>query len=467
MLSGLAAGAATALGGALLGGGDAGGVRTRRMQMYTPEQMEVLQQYGETVAPQIGEGIEPYPGQIAAGPSPLQDRLFSVLGHEQRPEQYTERLRQFGEQQMGRMPTGQEWREFLPGERPDWERFMPERTGDFRQFMPGDFDRTALERAMEGAREPLDHQRWQEALPDELRQWRGEYDPAQARREAEMMYQEPARQAFHEDFLRDVGERFAGAGALRGSGFDHAVAEGARRMATDLGAQMGQHMAQDRQFHDQMRQQQRQLAGQLGAQDLGQQLTERQFQFDVGRGDLQQQLQEAQLRGQLGMQGLGHELSQEQLAAQIGMEGIGRDVQHQQMLSQLGMQGLGMEAQAGQTGMTALQQALGQLDPLMQGGQMQRGIEQEGLQAEMQRWQMAQPWANPWLEHTQGVLAAQPYQYMQQQQQPSTMHQIGSGLFTGGIGLGSQLLGTHAMGGQTMTPFQQANAPANLALMGL
>jgi len=58
---------------------------------------------------------------------------------------------------------------------------------------------------------------------------------------------------------------------------------------------------------------------------------------------------------------------------------------------------------ASQLGLNLLPQVIGM-------GEEQRGITQEMLQEPYQKWQMSQPWANPWLQYLPTTLGTNPYQ---------------------------------------------------------
>jgi hypothetical protein len=68
------------------------------------------------------------------------------------------------------------------------------------------------------------------------------------------------------------------------------------------------------------------------------------------------------------------------------------------------------QMQQQQLGLSTLDQALNEVNALMQAGQQQRGIEQQGLEAQMQKWQQSQPYNNPWLQQAPTALGVSPYQ---------------------------------------------------------
>ena len=182
------------------------------------------------------------------------------------------------------------------------------------------------------------------------------YDPTAAREHWQQSFVEPARQQFHEETLPGLDERYAGMGAMSGSGFEKAIADAAGRMDTQLGSQLAQLMYQDRSRHDQL--------------------------------GLQQQ--------------------------QLGLGGMDRAFQ--------------------------------QFAPLMQAGQMQRGIEQQQLEEDYQDWQMTQGWANPWLQAAQVPLQAQPFQNyaVAQQGSPGLLGSMMPGI---GQGIGRAIPGMLSGGG--------------------
>lgn len=65
----------------LLGGSGSGsGGQVTQTSGFTPDQLALLKQIGDQVSGQIGQGAEAYPGQEAAGPSDIQNSLFSLMG---------------------------------------------------------------------------------------------------------------------------------------------------------------------------------------------------------------------------------------------------------------------------------------------------------------------------------------------------------------------------------------------------
>ena len=68
------------------------------------------------------------------------------------------------------------------------------------------------------------------------------------------------------------------------------------------------------------------------------------------------------------------------------------------------------QMQEQQLGLSTLDQALNEVNALMQAGQQQRGIEQQGLEAQMQKWQQSQPYNNPWLQQSGTALGVSPHQ---------------------------------------------------------
>jgi hypothetical protein len=87
------------------------------------------------------------------------------------------------------------------------------------------------------------------------------------------------------------------------------------------------------------------------------------------------------------------------------------------------------QMQEQQLGLSTLDQALNEVNALMQAGQQQRGIEQQGLEAQMQKWQQSRPYNNPWLNQAPTALGASPYQI-------DTITQGGGSGFLGGMAPG-------------------------------
>jgi len=62
-------------------------------------------------------------------------------------------------------------------------------------------------------------------------------------------------------------------------------------------------------------------------------------------------------------------------------------------------------------------------------GETQRGIQSEQLASEYQRWEMSQPWANPWLGFIPSILSAQPFTPTQAPDAPSTWGRVVAKVF--------------------------------------
>lgn len=224
-------------------------VSTQKTPRLTPEQMELLKKLSSQVSGQVGKGIDPYSGELSAGPSKLQDTLFSIL--EGRQPGLINALTNYGQEQLTQDET---------------------------------------------------------------------YDQGAAKEYWQQSFVEPAKQQFWDDTIPQLQEQFAGQGALSSGGFNRAVADAAADMNTQLGGKLGEILYQ-------------------GKQDFA-----------------NRQLQERQV------------------------------------------------------GLSTLDRALNEMNALMQTGQTQRGIEQGGLDAELQKWQMSQPYNNPWLGHAGTALGVNPYQ---------------------------------------------------------
>jgi len=82
----------------------------------------------------------------------------------------------------------------------------------------------------------------------------------------------------------------------------------------------------------------------------------------------------------------------------------------------------------------------GMYQTLMGVGGTQRGIEQQKLGAEFERWRMKQPWANPWLSQLQTLLGARGWDYAVMPGQQGFLQSLFGG-FGGGLGamLGSRM----------------------------
>lgn len=105
-------------------------------------------------------------------------------------------------------------------------------------------------------------------------------------------------------------------------------------------------------------------------------------------------------------------------------------------LAQAVQQGKTLNLQERSVGLNTLDSALQQLDALSQAGQIQRGIEQGGLDEQLQKWQQQQPYNNPWLQYLdQTGISQAPYNTVVQQSQPGLLQGMAPGIASG-IGRG-------------------------------
>jgi hypothetical protein len=114
-------------------------------------------------------------------------------------------------------------------------------------------------------------------------------------------------------------------------------------------------------------------------------------------------------------------------------------------------------------GLSTLDRALNEMNALMQSGQTQRGIEQGGLDAELQKWQMSRPYNNPWLQQAETALRISPYQI------DTITKGGGSGILGSmmpgiGYGMGRNVSGMFG-GGGTMGP--ASRRPSSFSTPGL
>ncbi len=85
-----------------------------------------------------------------------------------------------------------------------------------------------------------------------LEQGQQPYDQAGAREYWQQAFVDPAKRTFFEDTLPGLDERYAGMGAMSGSGFERAIAQAAGRMDTNLGATLADILFQDKGRHDEL-----------------------------------------------------------------------------------------------------------------------------------------------------------------------------------------------------------------------
>ena len=57
-------------------------VKTQKIERLTPGQMALLNELTGLLKGQLGQGVEPYPGQLVAGPSGIQQQLLQLLSPE-------------------------------------------------------------------------------------------------------------------------------------------------------------------------------------------------------------------------------------------------------------------------------------------------------------------------------------------------------------------------------------------------
>jgi len=354
-IGGLASGAA----GALLGGGGGSdpSVQTGQQPTMTPQQRRLLDLLSKQAATGIEEGVDPYPGTRTPEASPLQEQLFGRLE----------------DRQLSVMDQLDDWATGMM----DYDPGAAE--GLLGRGMQGDVAQGLMERGQQ-----MLQQSPQTMTPDEAREY------------WQQSFVEPARQQFHEETLPSLDERYAGMGAMSGSGFEKAIADAAGRMDTQLGSQLGQIMYGQRE------------------QEMGRQL--------------QRDLQEQQMGGQL----LGMGLDTGTSLGQMLLQDRSR---HDQ---------LGLQQQ--QLGLGGMDRAFQQFAPLMQAGQMQRGIEQQQLEEDYQDWQTTQGWGNPWLQVAQVPLQGQAFQNYATAQQGSP-GLLGSMMPGIGQGIGQAIPGMLSGGG--------------------
>lgn len=105
---------------------------TQKTERLTPEQSALLKKLNDILNEQIGQGVEPYPGKMAAGPSALESKLFSMLENMQ-PE-LAATITGFGrdmltqDQEYDQGAAREYWQQSFvePTRRAFWEETMPE-----------------------------------------------------------------------------------------------------------------------------------------------------------------------------------------------------------------------------------------------------------------------------------------------------------------------------------------------------
>lgn len=82
--------------------GGGGGQVTGRESRYTPAQMQLIDRMSGRLQQETGQGVNAYPGQMAAEPSALQSQLFSILEQGREPGEpgLGEQLTRFGTDQL-------------------------------------------------------------------------------------------------------------------------------------------------------------------------------------------------------------------------------------------------------------------------------------------------------------------------------------------------------------------------------
>jgi hypothetical protein len=140
-------------------------------------------------------------------------------------------------------------------------------------------------------------------------------------------------------------------------------------------------------------------------------------------------------QGALSSSGFNRALAREAQRMETGLGGQLADVLYQGQQSYLNRQ-----LQQRGLGLSALDRALAEANALMQGGTLQRQLQQLPLTEQYEKWGMSQPYANPWLPQLGVALGVSPYQTdtVVQQGSPGLLDSLARGL---GQGLGSKLGG--------------------------
>ena len=277
----------------------------------TPEQQELLKQLIGQVSPQIGEGVSPYPGQIAPGASNLQRGGFDVI----------QDILEGG----GAYGTGGEALNRILGGTPETSltaRMGPTKAGIMGTVGPtsGGFDKKSA----------VDY--WTKAI------------------------KEPAMQTWEKEIIPKVLEPFVSAGGLSSGAARRAVAESGRNLTTDITGKLADVLYKGEQ---------------AGA--------ERGFR---GKESFANRIENA----------LGREFG----AGESYRERVGGT--ERSYLDRL----LGTIPQAINYAMTPAQLAL-------KGGGVERGILSEQGQEAFNKWNMAQPYNNPWLNMGMNLLNLKPF----------------------------------------------------------
>jgi hypothetical protein len=402
---------------------------------------------GEYVTDMLGKaqaltdlGYQPYQGALTAGPSALQSQVFQGLGALTIPQNITQAGSQLGQvaQRAGSMsytPTAFQSTYQAPAEYRAGtfdNRFVAPTAYQGTNFSPEAYSQTAIQPYMNPYLESV--------LEPQRRE---------AQRQAEI-----AR--------NQMQSRMAQAGAYGGSRQAIMEAEAQRNLMTQLGDITGKGYAS---AFDTAQQQ---FAAEQARRMQAEQLREQSRQFGAQQGMTAAELQAryglsadqaAEASRQFAAQQAGQ---QAQLAAQYGLEAGRLGEQSRQFGASYGLDALSRQMQAlqaqGAMGQAEAQTGLANLAAQLQGGNIQRDIEQQGLTADYQQYLREQAYPYEQLKFQQSMLAGLPIAataYAQPEQDPFSA-------FTGGMKdlIGSLVtLGVIPAGGSTTTAPPAATSP--------
>jgi len=412
-------------------------------------QSAALNQLLKLLQGQIGQGVSSFPGSLTAPASGLQTQswdqlsgLLEGLGEGSQSQEAIRRLMQG--------TSGQPWNGGAPA---GTEGLPPPGTGNSQSFNPQEILNLFGQSGMGNAANtfnPEQIQNWfqgdfgytpqgadsqavsglfQQGMgnaantfnPDLVKSWyqQAEFDPTAINNWYQKALVNPALQTWEQDIVPNIQEKFIGQNAGSSGGANRAIARSGEDMMTGLSAQMAQTLFGEKQAHDTRNFQNQQnlasaLLGEKGASDtrgfasaqglvnalLGDRTAGQQREFQAGMEGADMNFQsvmnaaQALLGSSEAANQRGFTASQNLLSSLMGEYGASnaRDfTAGQNDLNRL-LQIPGMETEALRPLMQAL--ALGSA-----AGAEQRGVAQEGLNEEYQKWLTEQGYNNPWLRY--------------------------------------------------------------------
>ena len=370
----------------------------------TDEQTELLRKLTGIISGQVGEGAESYPGDLTAGPSPLQqqswDAISGLISGGTQPGASKQAIDKILAGSI--VPGPASVSQYTP------QPFDPDATtGLFSQAMAGapTFDPSAttdlFSQAMGTSADTF--------RPDMVKEWyqTGEFDPTAIQDWYQNALVTPAMAEWEKKIAPTIQEKFIGQNAGSSGAANRAISGSASDLMTNLNAQLADKLASEKGAYDT-----RKFSSGMAAADalLGEKGAADTRQFASGTG-----LANALLGGQQTAGAQQYSTASSLANALLG----GQQVAGGQQFT-AGMAGTGAENQAitdyinnlfsaGQADLTRATAVPGMENQSMQGlfqalgmgttaGATQQGMDQNALIEAFTKWQQEQPSSNPWLQ---------------------------------------------------------------------